>query len=224
MKARIVTLTGFLIVAVTALGTVAQGYLTNRWNSADEKLAQAGAALTHVPTEFGEWSMQSETPFEPRIQQILNYAGAVNRVYVHSGTNQSVAVALIAGPPGETSTHTAEMCYSSRGHEMLSDTETPTLEVDGTSNQFRRVLMENKSVDGRRLEVMYGWRFGDAWEAPMIPRAYYGARPFLFKVQIASEFDASEKGEGEATTPCQQFLRDFVPALNRQVFTKVNFE
>jgi hypothetical protein len=41
---------------------------------------------------------------------------------------------------------------------------------------------------------------------------------------MASEYDAAEKGEGDEITPCQQFLRDFVPALNRQVFSKVNFE
>lgn len=224
MKSHFAGVTAALMIAVTVIGTLAQGRLTNRWNYADEKLAKAAESMKSVPTEFGDWRMQSETPFEPRIQQILSYAAAMNRVYVNSKTNQSVSVAMIVGPPGRTSTHTAELCYSSNGFKPMENTQIATLEIDGVTNELRRTHLESTSIESRQLEVLYGWRYGDAWEAPSIPRLTYGARPFLFKIQVAAEYDVPQKPTSEKLSEGEQFLAAFLPELNKQVFSKVTFE
>lgn len=226
MKSYLAAVTALLMIAVTIVGTFAHGHLTNRWNHADEKLAKAAEAMKSVPTEFGDWRMQSETPFEPRIQQILDYSGAINRVYVDARTNQTISVAIIVGPPGPTSTHTAELCYSSNGFKTIEDTQVARIDVGGKANEFRRTLLESKAIDSRRLEVLYGWRYGDAWEAPSTPRWHYGLRPFLFKIQIAAEYDAplEPSADEDKQSVAEQFLAAFLPELNKQVFTQVHFE
>jgi hypothetical protein len=222
MKQAITTVTGIIAIGATLLGTLAHGRLTNRWNGADEKRAAAGEALARAPKEFGNWRMQSESPFEARIQGILDFAGAINRTYVNAETGQVVSLAMIIGPSGPTVSHTAELCYSSQGYKLMEDTAVVDVEVDGKTNAFRRTLLQSKSIASQRLEVLYGWRYGDAWEAPQAPRLTFGGKPFLFKLQMAANYDVEDKNQ-DTMQVTKDFLRDFLPALDKQVFSQVEF-
>jgi hypothetical protein len=223
MRAYIPILTGLLLIAVTALGTVEHGRYSNRWNDADQVLTRAGEALALAPKEFGPWSMRSEEGFSAEIQANLSYANAFNRVYVNDKTGQSVAMAMLVGPPGPTSTHVAELCYTTAGNTLIDEATLVTIDLERGPQEFRRTRFQSVNVEGRRLEVLYSWRQDENWSAPLVPRATFGGQPFLFKIQIAANYEA-EANEAEAASVCRAFLVDLLPALDKAVFAEFKSE
>ncbi len=223
MRTYLPTITGLLLIVVTALGAWEHGRYTNRWNDSDEVLARAGKALASAPLEFGPWRMQSEQPFPERIRGILSFANALNRVYVHEKTGQTVAMAMIVGPSGPTSTHVAEMCYTSAGNELIEDATILTIENERGPQEFRRTLFKNQSIEARHMEVVYSWRQGAAWSAPLVPRASFGSKPYLFKIQVAANYEIGPK-EQNPPSVCRGFLADLLPALDKSVFAEFTAE
>lgn len=223
MQKHLTIVSGLLLIVVTAVGALAHGHYTNRWNQGDAVLAKAGKALSSTPLEFGPWRMQSEQDFPERIHGILSFANALNRVYVNEKTGQTVAMAMIVGPPGPTSTHTAEMCYSSAGNVLLEDATILTIEEKRGPQEFRRTLFQNAAVEAKRLEVVYSWRQGDNWTAPLVPRATFGGKPYLFKIQVAANYESASK-EQEPQSVCRDFLTDLLPALDQHVFSEFTAE
>jgi hypothetical protein len=219
MRAYLPILTGLLLIAVTALGTVEHGRYSNRWNGADQVLTRAGEALALAPKEFGPWRMRSEEGFSARIRGILSYANAFNRVYVNEKTGQTVAMAMLVGPPGPTSTHVAELCYSTAGNKLIDEATLMTIDLERGPQEFRRTRFQSINIEGRRLEVLYSWRQGENWTAPLVPRASFGGMPYLFKIQIAANYEA-EANETEGASVCRDFLTDLLPALDKTVFAE----
>ena len=181
----------------------------------------AARALVAAPDQCGPWRKSEEHKFAPDVEGILNFAGAINRTYVNSETGQSVSVAIFVGPPGPTSTHTAAMCYSSKGYRLLSDTAELTIPGSGNAvNRFRQNLFESESFDKQRLEVCYAWRAGDLWEVPPVPRVAFGNALRLFKIQIAANFEQTDTIKDASV--CRDFLQSFLPALDAAVFQQLS--
>ncbi len=210
------TLTGLLLLAVTAIGTYSHGRLTGRWTPIAAELAQAGTAIQKVPNHFGDWQLQSETPFDDRVLGILNPAGATNRVYVNKVAGKTVSMAMIVGAPGPTSTHVAELCYPTAGYKLLGKPTDVAIRIGDTTHEFRTTLFEPPQADALRLEVYTSWRQADAWRAPASPRMTFGGGAYLFKLQVASTVHNESASSAEST--CQTFLKALIPALDQTVF------
>lgn len=205
-------------IAATTLATVVHGRLTNRWGTADRDRAEAAARLQQVPVAFGDWELQKETQLEDRVLGILQCTGSWRRDYVHRPTGQLVVVVMIIGPPGQTSTHTPEMCYSTQGFTQLGGVE--RLSLDGTaSNQheFHRVKFTRDGLARDEMEVCYAWRQKDRWTVPGVPRVAFGGGTYLYKMQLASLHDAGHTGS-KSKIDCEAFLKEFLPVLDRTIF------
>ncbi|MDZ4782034.1 MAG: exosortase-associated EpsI family protein [Planctomycetia bacterium] len=223
MRAYLPVMTGLLLIAVTAFGAIEHGRFTNRWSNSDEVLSRAGKAVALTPLEFGSWRMQSDQPFSARIQGILDFSQAVNRVYVNEKTGQTVAMAMLVGPPGPTSTHTAELCYSSANYQLVDEAVILAIDLERGPQEFRRMKFQSVSAEGRRLEVCYSWRQEKDWTAPLVPRAAFGGEPYLFKIQVASNYEIGANGK-EPASACQSFLSELLPALDNSVFAEFKTE
>src|SRR5581483_7601175 len=86
-----------------------QGLRTNRWWPSQD-LQKAADRLKAVPTKVGDWAGR-DLPIDPRVVQVAEFAGFVNRVYVHAKTGRSVSVLLACGRPGPISVHLPEYCF-----------------------------------------------------------------------------------------------------------------
>lgn len=204
-------------IAATTLATVVHGRLTNRWGTANQDRAEAAARLQQVPIAFGDWELQKEFHLDERERGILQCNGEWKREYVHP-SGQVVMVAMIAGPPGPTSTHTPEMCYSTQGFTQLGGVE--RLSFDGTdSNQheFHRVEFVREGLARDEMEVCYAWRQKDRWTVPRVPRVAFGGGTYLYKLQLASLHDAVQTGS-KSKIDCEAFLKQFLPVLDRTIF------
>lgn len=208
-----------LLIALAVAGTIVHGRLTNRWGGSTAQRQAAAKTLQLAPRTFGDWELQSETELSDRVKGILNCAGSLNRKYVNRATGQVVSVAMIVGPPGPTSSHVAEMCYSSQGLEQMGQRLRFQLELPGNQqHEFAEDNFQSPDVSRRRLQVCYAWRQDDGWCVPTLPRAAFGGHPFLYKIQVAAYYSGAEIGTGE--DPCRAFLAEFLPALERTVFDR----
>jgi Protein of unknown function (DUF3485) len=208
---------GVTVCALTVAAGWVEGRLSNRWGPPAE-LAQAGARLATVPERIGEWEMRSSQPLDAEIEQMLQCAGSITRVYVNSRTGDTVSVALLVGPPGPTAAHTPEVCYSSVGKKISEPSQAvQTRPVDMPDETLWRMTFRSTDAEGQLLRVFYGWRGPDGpWRAANDPRFEYGGQPMLYKIQLASLM--SERPQESGHDSCHEFLHDFLPALDESLF------
>jgi Protein of unknown function (DUF3485) len=208
------------LFAATAL-TGAAGWfdarLSNRWSTPHE-LEVAAQRLAEVPTRVGDWQMQSTSPLTPDVEKMLQCVGNFNRSYVNTATREVVDVAAIVGPPGPTSSHTPEICYTSHDHiELDKPTPVSIRPQERPDEDFWRMTFKANDLDGARLRVYYAWSDASGvWTAAQYPRFKYGGQPLLYKIQLASHWDESKESEGG--DPCRRFLESFLPALDKALF------
>ena len=215
---RVIALGAAILTAViTGASGLVEGRLSNRWAKPVDLVA-AGSKIDNVPEHFGDWDLQIARPLDRTVIDMLQCAGSTHRIYRNQKTGQVVSVLLIVGPPGPTSAHTPEICYSSRDYDRIE--ERHKFQVRGVqrpNDEFWEVRFRRNDLRGDVLRVAYAWNSGEGWIAPDNPRFMFGRYPFLYKVQVAAvvmtEVDVSE---GD---PCRAFLRDILPELEPVFFS-----
>ena len=180
------------------------GYWTQRWGPSVD-LQAAGDWVAAMPREVGEWRLVADRPMPEEILKTLECAGHVHRTYVHQGTGVEVNVALIVGPPGPTSVHTPEICYSSRAHEIAEPRKVWWFKpAGGLAHSFWSLTFRSRNAGSEALRVYYAWSRGDEWVASASPRFEFGGAPQLYKIQVSTQFDPT--GQDESSDPCRSFV------------------
>lgn len=171
----------------TLAGGVLFGHYSQRWGPPHD-LRSAAEHVEQMPTSIGEWKLVEELSMSPTAIQMLECAGYVNRQYVHQGTGQEIAIAVIVGPPGPTSVHTPEICFSSRAYDQQGDRSRMSLGSTGDgADSFWMVDFTTRNVLANQLRTYYAWSDGGPWQAADAPRFDFSAVPFLYKIQIAAD-------------------------------------
>jgi hypothetical protein len=216
-----------VLVLTTGSGTVA-GRLTNRWGPPPDRAA-AAERLARVPDTFGDWRLLVEAPLEEGVAEMLQCAGWRNRSYRNRQTGDTVHVSILLGPPGPISVHTPEVCFTSQGHHLagpavarsyLVSSETPADRSNGPDPrpiaQFWKATFDPDLGESTTLIAYYGWCDGRSWRAPRHARLAFGGLPYLYKMQLATK--VARRPGHQLADPCDDFLRQFVPALDRSGF------
>jgi hypothetical protein len=212
MRARFI-LAVLLVIALTGASGLLEGRLGNRWTKPIELLAAAGK-ISEIPDRFGDWELQTARALDDQSVKMLQCVGGTQRVYRNRRTGQNVGMFLIVGPPGPTSVHTPEICYSSQDYDRAEDRKLLRVrESERPDETFWKVTMRRKDLSAEVLHVAYAWNAGDGWKAAERPRFAFASQPFLYKLQLAG-FAGPEVGDVE-NEPCRAFLQDFLPALDR---------
>ena len=203
---------------LTILSGVLHGHLRNRWGT-PSKMLTAAERLRSIPAEFNGWKLQESEALSTDAVSMLECHGYINRVYVHEATGDVVLATLLMGPAGPLSVHTPEICYSSRSFELQSPRElvrVPHPIGSGVGDAaFWGLTMRSRDLEARTLRIYYGWSDGARWVAPEQPRFTLAARPYLYKLQVAS-FIAPHLLD-ESTDPCREFMRHFLPAAQQHL-------
>lgn len=203
---RAVGLTIAGTVVIVAAG-IAHGALTHRWGPGDE-LARAADVVESFPESFGPWRLQDASELPDVVAETLQCAGYVNRRYLNVDTSEVVSIAVIVGPPGPTSVHTPEICYSSRDYSIDQGPNQRVLETDGEDHAFWELAFRSNLPGGPPLQVAYAWATDGVWVAAQAPRFRFGGSPFLYKIQVAGvpQSDPEQQAEGL----CTEFLTDLL--------------
>ena len=207
---RVLPALGVVLVAgLTLASGVIQGHMSRRWGTSPN-LVEAGTTLANVPAEFTVWRLRSSHRLDPDVEAVLECSGYVVREYQNEATGQSVTVAVLLGPSGPISVHEPEICYSGVNYTALERPRRLSVAAtQGKEWQFWRQEFRHNSLGGGRLSVYYAWNAGDGWSASENPRFEFADRPYLYKIQLATEASA----EGEANDAGPSFLQDFLPLV-----------
>ncbi len=204
----LVALAAALLITVT--GGVWYGRYAQRWGPPADMVA-ASTKLEQLPRQFGDWSLVEELPFDESTRTMLECAGHVNRRYINRATGQGVNLAIIVGPPGPTSVHTPEICFSSRAYEQEGERSRLELEEGtGAPDSFWTLDFTTRNVLADGLRIYYAWSRGNDWEATDSPRYKFAAAPYLYKLQLAAPVAAGAVA-GDADVG-KQFLQEFLQA------------
>ena len=195
-------------IALVGLGGRIHGELSNRWGVATDVIA-LGERLRQVPLELGDWRAREDKELSESTISLLECKGYLNRSYVHQGTGEVIAVAVMFGPKGPIAVHTPEVCYSSREVQQNEKRQAVSADYDGKENHFWKLSFSTNTLEKGKLSVMYAWSDGGAWQASEAPR--FWATDYLYKIQTAAQ------GLGGKETSTDEFLRVFLPELRKQM-------
>lgn len=205
-----------LLVALTVAPGGLAGWLDNRWGEPVDLIA-AGKELDRVPSRFGDWVQDDARPLSPEFVETLQCSGSTQRTYRNQKTGDVVRLVLIVGPPGPTSVHTPEVCYSSLDYKTLSSPKRFRINGAGSVDAvFWGMTLEATNLEGGKLSVAYAWNDKHGWVAPDQPRIQFGGAKLLYKLQLAARVSGGE--QEEQSDPCRSFLHAFLPALDAALF------
>ena len=206
-----------LLVAVSALvgGGVMHGLRTDRWGAKSDVKA-AAARLDAVPEKVGEWEGR---PMEIDARQltIAEADGHLSRYYVNRRTGAEVAVVVLCGRPGPLSLHSPEVCYAGAGFNIDGDRQKIPLTGDGLPPaELFNAKFAKPGVVPDVLNVFWAWKAsGGHWEANSDPRLAYVRSNILYKLYVIRRVVRPE--EDLTHDPCLDFLRAFLPQLEKRV-------
>lgn len=202
-----------IVFAITAASGALAGGVSNRW-AVPADLVAAGEKLEHTPNKFGDWELRAAKPFDPPVVEMLQCVGSTERTYQNIRTGAMVQVALFVGPPGPTSVHTPDVCFTGANFAMLRGaTQTTVRPRRGSGGTFWDAAFQSQGLEGETLRVLYAWNDGGRWSAAKRPRIDFAGSPLLYKLMVVSrvEPDQITAEEGEI---CREFLAQFLPALD----------
>ena len=184
-------------VGLTLADGVIHGRLTYRWIGTPTERLRAADRLQEIPDRCGDWEVVSSKPLGEYVRSILQFESHISRVYVNRQTQQHVQVAVILGPFGPTSTHTPDICYTSRDYRILRQRQRVSVpsEHDPTS-QFWVITLRSDQMNQDTQRVYYGWSDGGPWKAPASRGTF--RRPALSLQAAGRGGRRSECGRGYA--------------------------
>jgi hypothetical protein len=205
-----------MIAAVFALTLPAawfNGQVMLRWGDPAD-LPGHQAALERIPVTLGQWRMVAEgKPISVLVEKQLELRGYTHRIYEQPATRQRIALLLMLGPAGPLVRHPPEICYESRENRLL---ESKALTIDAQGRQFRLRLLSYRPVSlvQSDFSVAYGFGVNGHWDVPDSPRAAYGGKPLLYKLQVlTAATDTSETNSAGLV----DFLQHLLPTLNGEI-------
>jgi hypothetical protein len=180
----------------------------------EQVLADAEQRLEQIPSAIGDWQLQSQQALSREVIDMLQCRGHVLRSYLNQRTGRSIQLVVLIGPAGPLIVHRPEVCMDGQGDRIISGPERVEISQQGVGpHGLFRSTFSTKQSTGRRIVVYYGWSRGDRFEAPESPRLALGREPALCKIQVATNAESLSRTNQDQDA-AQQFLKDFLPALN----------
>lgn len=201
------------VVLLTASGVSHRLWL-GTWNVTGEPGISA-ARLADVPSSVGDW-VGADLKVDDRQLARAEAVGYLCRRYVQRRTGAEVSVFLICGRPGPISVHPPTICYQGLGFQVVGSPARYNTESDAEASRatfFWANFTKADVATPEQLRIYWGWKAGSAWQAPDYPRLTFGGAQALYKLYIT--YRAAPGGDLPDHDPCQDFMRDFLPDLER---------
>jgi hypothetical protein len=203
------------IVLIVGTGLL-HGDWTNRWGES-AVLQALDARFESVPMAIGDWNA-TVVNVSDRERSATGAVAWLSREYKNPKRSVSVSVVLLAGLPGDVSKHTPDVCSGANGYVV--DTPRRTQLSVGTESrpvEFHTALATKQGTTPTELRIFWSWKASHEWSAPDDPRWAFSHAPVLFKLYAIRETAGVNADPDD--DPCQDFLRAFLPELDRVVFS-----
>jgi hypothetical protein len=200
---------------VVLLTVVLHGLWTDRWVVAGA-VEESVARLDRLPERLGDWE---GSPLEMSAHEVALAGGAghLARVYRNRVSGESVTVILLCGRPGPLSVHTPDVCYRGLGYLPTAQPVAWTPPAAGSAEFFTAKFRKDGPDGARFLRILWAWGADGAWQAPANPRLTFAQQPALYKLYLVRSM--AREDESLKTGACVDFLREFLPAAERALFS-----
>jgi hypothetical protein len=179
--------------------------------------------LAEIPMTLGSW-VGKDAPLDPQIVRATGSAAHIQRVYQNTITGQRIELVFLYGPSSEMFIHAPDTCYPASGYEHVAG----PINHDITSGDvghwpfFEVVYRKGEGSTVDQQEVYYSWRHFDAlgsnaWSPGMITQKRSERMPGMFKVQVARSIKDRELNVRDVGNPCEAFLAQLMPEIERRV-------
>jgi hypothetical protein len=211
----------FLPLAATALILAATGYLHGRWTDRwgiSETMTVAAAKLQELPLTIGDWD-GSYREMDPEVLALTGGLAAVVPRFNNRQTGEVIDLMILYGRPGPVSVHTPDVCYVGAGY---APTAPPThhdigLEQGNAAQFWTGVFAKPHRNDSSSvLRILWSWSGDGRWAAPDSPRVTFASKPAICKLYVIHQL--TDENEPLEKDPCNEFVRVFLPELNRVLF------
>ncbi|MEX2141399.1 MAG: exosortase-associated EpsI family protein [Pirellulales bacterium] len=205
-----------MVIALSAITgvTIYEGLRFEFWSTTDpEELNHFAERLEAVPESFGDWSSEPAEADEEQLAAAQVHAH-VSRDYVNGKTGAKVNVFLVCGKTHPMAIHSPDQCYAAVGFTQ-GDPSRKYVEVNGrTAELWSSRFSREENLEQQALDVVWAWAADDGvWQAPTSPRPHFSNRNALYKIYLITAPGADSDAES--------FLKDFLPVLDKQLFTPV---
>jgi hypothetical protein len=141
----------------------------------------------------------------------------LSRYYINRHTGAEVAVVVLCGRPGPLSLHSPEVCYAGAGFSISGERQKIPLTGEGLpAAEFFNARFIKPGVAPETLNVFWAWKASDGnWAASSDPRLAYVRSTVLYKLYLIRRVVRAE--EDLSHDPCLDFLRAFMPELEKRV-------
>ena len=207
-----------LALTLLLAGGLLHGLYAERWVESDE-LRQAVERVAAAPHKVGDWTGK-DLEADPVEFERAGARGYWMRAYTNHRTGASVLVILMTGRAGKMAVHTPEVCYRGAGYDLLGapaayPVRTDLAEPLGT---FWTARFGKKAGVATDLRLFWAWAGPETWTAADNPRWQFRGAPFLYKLYVSHD-GAGPAGARLDADPGTDFLRQFLPELNGQLFS-----
>ncbi len=179
----------------------------------EQKLKAAAALLQQLPTQIGDWRMESEAALPQQTLDVLECRGHLCRTYQNRTTGRTVNLVVLVGPSGPLVAHRPEICMDGQGYRLVAGPQRVNFQQDGqTTHELFQTTFE-VGTGGRRVAVYYGWTRGNRYEAPEYPRLSLGREPVLHKLEVSSYVEPDGRPDDQADAS-RQFVGDLLRVMS----------
>ncbi|HEX3728015.1 MAG TPA: EpsI family protein [Pirellulales bacterium] len=202
-------------VALMAIGGVLQGKWSERWGSFPE-LQVLTAQMSEIPKQIGEWQGEDEEQSDEKILKIAGAEGELVRTYKNANGDM-VRVSMICARLQDIFYHSPDRCYPAAGFEMQGEPQPEVFEIGDTTAEFFTTSFLKSEPTGTHSERGYwAWSGDGTWKASKNPKLEFANDAHaLFKLYIFASVPALTKQKSGDHDFCQDFIRAFVPAVER---------
>lgn len=209
---RILPILGaFLVLAASG---VSHRLWSGAWKLSDEP-GKSASRLPEISSSIGDW-VGADLEIDTKQLERAEAVGYLCRHYIQRGSGSEVTVFILCGRPGPISVHPPTICYQGLGFQVKGeptrykakgDTDTPAAEF------FWADFIKPDPAIPEHLRIYWAWKSGRGWLAPNHARFTFGGAQALYKMYIT--YRAVPGSELPERDPCQDFMREFLPELER---------
>ena len=210
-----------VVLVVLGIGTFIEGKLSDRWGrESSAKLDAFTARLEKVPREIGDWTSTDDEVNQEEFK-LSNCTGYVSRTYTNR-EGQRVNVYLVSGSARHVTIHTPDWCYVGAGFQLEHEPQQYTIdevpEVSAPPEFLTTRFLKEEPLVTNRIRIFWGFSDNGEWIGPRMPKPAFAGRSAMYKIYVITQLDGSISAEIE-DNPSINFLRTFLPAINKVLFT-----
>jgi hypothetical protein len=203
------------LVLIVGAGLV-HGKWTNRWGPS-AALAALAARVDSVPMVIGDWQ-GTASELSDTERAAAGATACLARVYSNPSRKVSITVLLLGGLPGIISTHTPDVCYPRAGYILESPASYEfRFGPDQKRAEFHTARAARGGTSPSVLRLFWSWNASQGWSSPQEPRWHFASQPALCKLYVVRETAGADVDP--RFDPCNDFLKVFLPELDRLVFS-----